>query len=157
MDTRVMLMTASLLVALASLGLSAYALYRTTDLQRTALSAAAADRALQRFSRFNEMLFRDPSLHEVFFKTWAEVKRDATQKAFVWFVLNQMEGVYMDFHLGQLRSDSFRCYDTWLRFRMGKGGALRDFLLDKGGERFQYFAEPYQAYLRKVLGVGRGG
>lgn len=120
--------------------------------------ANAADRALNRFSRFNEILFAHPEFQDVFYKCLGDIKessgggRDyANAKAFIWFVLNQMEGVFMDHHRNNLTRESFACYNTWFHNVIDKGGAIRGFLEERGEANLKYFAPPYQEYIREVL------
>ncbi len=143
-----------LIVSFVSLALAITAL-RITLARR---HANAADRALNRFSRFNEQLFAHPEFHDVFSQTFAEIKKSSSgrreyssAKAFAWFVLNQMEGVYMDRWRGNLTVESFKCYDTWFCATLAKDNAVREFVEGHDGANLKFFAAPYQEYIRSVL------
>ena len=132
------------LISFISLLVSLYAVLRVTKLNRTNLVVSAADRALQRFNKINEVLFKHPEMNDAFTKSYRELNPAA--RGFAWYVLNQFEGIYLDHKFGLLPDEYFMSYANWMSSRLERHSALKDLAEDVKREKF--FSDSYLKYLR---------
>lgn len=113
--------------------------------------SAAADRALVRFNRINEVLLREKDFNRVLRGSWHEFvqQKDDQAKTFIWYIFNQFEGIWLDYDLGILKPEYFTSYESWLRDQLRRRHALFEFL---GVSSFSlYFSAPFWSYLQAML------
>lgn len=143
----------SLLVSGLSLLVSGFAVYVAFTRGEKSLQSTAADRALQRFNRVNELLLEKPGLNKVFKERYVSLKTDMESKTFIWYLFNQLEGTFLDNKLGVLKKEYFKSYDEWLNQVISEPNALRDFL-ERGEENPKIrdsFSDSYWQYLRQKV------
>ncbi|MGA9998131.1 MAG: hypothetical protein WBP93_22145, partial [Pyrinomonadaceae bacterium] len=132
------------IISFISLLISLYAVLKVTKLNKTNLVVSAADRALQRFNRINEVLFNHPELNDVFIKSYNDL--NPTARGFAWYILNQFEVIYLDYHFGLLPDEYFMSYANWMSSRLERDSALKDLVKDI--KREKSFSDSYLSYLR---------
>jgi hypothetical protein len=139
----------SLGISILSLFLSVLSIHLSRVQAHKTFLAEAAERALERFNRINEMLMEKPALNRVFREPYAALKEDKVAKTFIWYIFNQLEGTFLDKKLEILKPEYFVSYDVWLRDQLRGEGALVDFLR-KPWIR-PYFSESYWKYLQAMV------
>jgi len=140
-------------LSILSLLLSGFAVYIAFTRGQKTLQSTAADRALQRFNRVNELLLEKPGLNKVFKERYVSLKTDMESKVFIWYLFNQLEGTFLDNKLGILKKEYFKSYDEWLNQVISEPNALSDFLI-RGKENSKIrdsFSDSYWQYLRKKV------
>jgi len=148
----------SMLVTCGSLVVSVVAVTHAHRVSRSAHMAKhrrdqadAADRAASRFARFNEILFEHDEFQVVFSAHLKDLKDKPNARLFLWYVINQMEAVYIDYNLGQLSKEAFEAYDRWFQFRLGKNTAMREFLQHSNYR--PYFIKAFQKYYDGIIAL----
>lgn len=140
-------------LSILSLLLSGFAVYIAFTRGEKTLQSTAADRALQRFNRINEILLDKPHLNKIFRERFASLRHDEESKTFIWYLFNQLEGTFLDNKLGILKKEYFKSYDEWLNEIVGRPNAMSDFLI-KGEESAKIrncFSDSYWEYLRQKV------
>ena len=140
-------------LSILSVVLSGVAIYVAFTRQQKTLKTTAADRALQRFNRINEILLNKPHLNKIFAERYENLKTDPEAKTFIWYIFNQLEGTFLDSKFRVLKKEYFKSYDKWLTDVLSKENALRDFV-EKGKRSPKIkdsFSDSYWKYLQRKV------